>query len=180
MDNAAILGAEILLIIPGNSLHDQDIEEARSLNMQSIEIICQYSRDYDFQLGLEPANPFVTDLVNTAADAMEIIQKLNRENLGIVLDTGHMNLVNELPQDSIDILGDRLLQIHINDNDGKQQQNLVPGEGIFRFNDFLQSLMESGFEGNISAELGWHYTPSPEQPAKLTAQYLRNWIRNWA
>jgi protein FrlC len=178
MDNASHLGAKILLVIPGKSLHDQSLEDAWKRNLESIEIICKYSESYDFALGLEPANRFVTDLVNTAADALEVLNQINHEKLGVVMDTGHMNLVEEKPSDSIALLGKNLLQIHVNDNDGIEQLNLIPGDGTFNFSEFIRLLTHSEFSGCISAELGWRYTSNPESPVKLTASRLRDMIPN--
>ena len=178
MDSAAILEAEILLVIPGKSLIDQDLEDAKRRNIESIEMVCHYSQDYDFRLGLEPANAFVTDLVNTATDAIKIVDDLNFENLGVVLDTGHMNLVKDSPENAVRVLGDCLLQIHTNDNDGVHQLNLVPGDGNFDFPNLIDTLQISGFRGYLSAELAWDYSSNPEPFVKLAAKRLRELIDN--
>lgn len=178
MDNASLLGAHILLVIPGKSLHDQSLDDAKQKNLESIKILCERSESYNFYLGIEPANRFVTDLVNTASDAMEIISEVDHERLGVVLDTGHMNLVEEQPSESIDILGDRLLQVHVNDNDGIEQQNLVPGDGVFDFQGLIDLLRQSSFSGCLSAELAWGYCSDPEPPVRLTANRLRKMLAN--
>jgi sugar phosphate isomerase/epimerase len=145
--------------------------------MDSIDAVCQHAFQYDIILGVEPANRFVTDLVVTAADAMAVIDELGHANLGVVLDTGHMNLGSEATQEAIELLGDHLLQFHVDDNDGLQQQNLVPGEGTFNFRELIDALYQTDFDGVLSAELGYHYTLEPDPAVQLTAQRLRQVLR---
>ncbi len=161
LDNAVTLGADILLIVPGRSLHSQSVEDARQRLIDSMDTICRDAAQYPIQLGIEPANIAVTDLVLTSGDALGIINLLQHGNLGVVLDTGHLNLTQERIEDAIEQLGSSLLQVHVNDNDGKRQQNIIPGEGTFDFEHFVQLLDTSGFDRFLSIELGWDYTLDP-------------------
>jgi protein FrlC len=173
MDNAVELGSPILLVVPGRTIYGQDREDGSKRLADSIDAVCQHAFQYDIKLGVEPANRFVTDLVVTAADAMRVIDELGHANLGVVLDTGHMNLGSETTQEAVELLGDRLLQLHVNDNDGMQQQNLVPGEGTFNFRELIDVLYQTDFDGVLSAELGYHYTLEPDPAVQLAAQRLR-------
>jgi protein FrlC len=176
-DNAAELGSPILLVVPGRTLYGQDREDGLQRLADSIDTVYQYALQYDIKLGLEAANRSVTDLVVTAADAMRVIDKLGYANLGVVLDTGHMNLGSETTRQAVELLGDRLLQFHVDDNDGIQQQNLVPGEGTFDFREFIDVLSQANFDGTLSAELGYHYTLDPDPAVQLTARRLRQLLR---
>lgn len=168
LDNAAILGADILLIVPSRSLHGQPAEDARQRLTDSIDTVCRAAAGYPVRLGIEPANPAVTDLVLTSEDALDIINTLGHTNLGVVLDTGHLNLTGERVEDAMARLGSSLLQFHVNDNDGNRQQNLIPGEGTFDFKHFVRLLDTIGYNGFLSIELGWDYTLDPV-PAVTTA-----------
>jgi len=160
-DNAAILGAELLLVVPSRSVYGQKQEEAFNLILDSINTVCEYCEQYDFKLGIEPANKAVTDLVITHKDALKVIRQINHPSLGVVLDTGHMYLNRENLVEVIGALGSLLLQFHVNDNDGKQQQNLIPGDGSFDFSSFIKDLSEAEYDDFLSVELGWHYTLDP-------------------
>jgi len=178
MDNAVALGAPILLIVPGRTLHGQSVEDAHKRLVDSIEAVCQHALQYDITLGVEPANRFVTDLVLTATDALGVIGEVGHNNLGVVLDTGHVNLGMETIQEAVDALGDHLLQWHVNDNDGAQQQNLIPGEGTFDFHELIRALRQKGFDGALSVELGYHYTLEPDAAVQLSAQRLRQMLQD--
>ena len=71
-------------------------------------------------------------------------------------------------------LGDRLFHVHIDDNNGVQDQHLVPGEGVFDFTGFVVALREVEYRGFLAAELGWEYTIEPDPPARLTVERMRD------
>jgi sugar phosphate isomerase/epimerase len=117
----------------------------------------------------------VTDLVNTAQDAMQIVSELGYANLGVVLDSGHVNLSPETPKEAIQILGSRLFQVHINDNDGKRQQNLIPGFGTINFKEWITLLRKAGYTGYLSAELAWDYSLDPISAVKESIDRLNRY-----
>ena len=176
-DNAAILGAKILLVIPGHTLYGQRVEDAHLRLLDSIDWICRYASQYDLSLGIEPANKMVSDLVNTSSDALKIITELKHDNLGVVLDTGHLNLTKESVEAALKNLGSLLLQVHVNDNDGLQQQNLIPGDGTIDFQGLIGLLSATGYSGFLSAELAWDYSLNPVPPIRKTAERLRDLLQ---
>jgi protein FrlC len=173
VDNAVILGAGIVLLVPGCSLHGQDVQDAHRRMVDSIDEICRYAAQYGVRLGIEPANPVASNLVNTASDALAIINELRHPSLGVVLDTGHINLVQESAQEAIECLGNLLLQFHVNDNDGRRQQNLIPGEGTVDFGGVIRLLRAAGYGGFLSVELAWDYTANPISAVTEAARRIR-------
>jgi fructoselysine 3-epimerase len=176
LDNALELGAQVLLVIPGRSLHGQDVQEARRWLLDSLHTICSYTESADIKLGLEPANMAVTDLVNTSQDAKQIISELGYANLGVVLDSGHVNLGTETPKEAIQLLGSRLFQVHINDNDGRRQQNLIPGLGTIYFEEWIRLLNKEGYTGYLSIELAWDYALDPLPAVKEAFDWVKELI----
>lgn len=179
VENAAALGADTVLVIPGKTMNGQSRTDAWKRLLESIERIASCAGEHKIKLGIEPANAMVTDLVNTSADALEIINTLGKENLGVVLDTGHLNLTREPLEQAIKLLGSSLIQIHLNDNDGRHQQNLIPGDGTFDFEALANTLAETRFTGFLSVELAWDYTSNPipavEESAKRSRAFLAKW-----
>ncbi|MBN1264679.1 MAG: TIM barrel protein [Anaerolineales bacterium] len=174
-DNAAILDAKILLIVPGHSLAGQTVSDARSRLVESIQTICEYCEQYSFRLGIEPANSSVTDLVVTHEDALEIIGLIGHQLLGVVMDSGHLFLNGEKLPDIFRNLRRLLLQFHVSDNDGQSQQNAIPGEGKFDFPAFFRELELQQYTGFVSAELGYHYANDPLPALRETLKRLKNW-----
>ncbi|NPV87615.1 MAG: sugar phosphate isomerase/epimerase [Anaerolineae bacterium] len=177
-ENAAILGASYLLICPPRLLHGQTPAEGWNLFAESLKIVCDEAERLSLKVILEPVNVAVFDLINTAADAMKMVHQLNRSNLGVVLDTGHLHLSNETFDQALDILSEKLFLVQVNDNDGKRQQNLVPGDGTFDFKAFFSALRQRGFDGVVSAELSADYALNPDPPVQETIRRLRAWINS--
>jgi sugar phosphate isomerase/epimerase len=165
MDNAVQLGAPILLIVPERSMEGQSHKDALDRLIDSVVQICDYAEQYDIRLGLEAVNHFVSDMVRTSSEAMKVIAAIEHERLGVVIDTGHINLSSETIVEAIAIPEDKLLQVHVNDNDGQHQQNLIPGEGTFDFHELIRELRNAGYEGVLTVELGYHYTFDPTPAA---------------
>jgi protein FrlC len=178
IDNAAILGAPIVLVVPDNSLYGQTKADSLQRITESIDVVAQYARPYDLKLGIEILYYDETDLVNTADDALNIINELGHQNIGAVLDTGTLNLSKESPVEILAKLKERMLQVHVNDNEGgHKQQNLIPGEGTYDFRSLIQVLKEHGYQGFLSAELSKEYADDPEPALRTTAERLRGWLQ---
>lgn len=178
VDNAAVLGAPTVLVVPDHSLFGQSREDSLRRLIDSIGVVADYAGQYDgLRLGIEVLYYDETDIVNSADDALAIINHLPYDNLGVVLDTGTLNLSKEEPAAIFDKLDGLILQIHANDNMGNhKQQNLIPGEGNYDFAGLLRFLNDRHYEGFISAELTKEYADDPEPALRTTAERLRGWM----
>jgi len=177
VDNAAVLGTKIVLVVPDLSLHGQTRATSLQRMMESLDKVAQHASQYDLKLGIEVLYYDETNLVNNSDDALHIIRGLGHANIGVVLDTGTLNLSKESPQDIIDKLNGLLLQVHVNDNHGgEKQENLIPGEGTYDFMGLIQVLKENDYSGFLSAELSKEYSDDPAPALHKTAERLRAWI----
>jgi len=178
IDNAAMLEAGIVLIVPDLTLYEHDREDSLQRLVECIDRIAQYASPYNLELGIEVLFYDETDLVTSADDAINIINQLGYENLCVVLDTGTLNLSKEQPEDIFSKLNNLVKQIHVNDNDGnKMQQNLIPGDGTYDFKSLIQFLNTIDYTGFLSAELSKHYADDPEPALRTTADRLREWMQ---
>jgi len=179
LDSAALLGASIVLVVPDHSLHGQAKEDALSRLTESIDVLAQYASQYDLKFGIEVLYYDETDLVNSADDALHIIDQLGHSNLGVVLDTGTLNLSKEAPEEILTKLDGLMLQVHVNDNHGgHKQQNLIPGDGTYDFGSLIRVLREHNYSGFLSAELSKGYADDPEPALRTTAERLRTWLES--
>lgn len=178
VDNAAILGAPVVLVVPDLSLFGQSRLDSLHRLIESIDTVARHASAYDLKLGLEVLYGDETDLLNTADDALYIIRQLGHANLGVVLDTGTLNLSKESPEDIFTKLDGLVLQVHVNDNQGvHKQQNLIPGEGTFDFPGLIKVLKRHDYTGFLSAELSKEYAQDPEPALRTTAERLRAWMQ---
>ncbi len=77
-------------------------------------------------------------LENTWDDRPEIMLHLAGmlpgDNVRFCLDTGHVNVFSRLPVGRWwEMIGDRVVALHLHDNDGLSDDHLAPGEGSFDF-----------------------------------------------
>ncbi len=176
IDNAVELGATSVLMVPGRSLHDQGREDAWARMSESLATVAELGAAAGVKVGVEAVNRYVSDLVVNASDALRLIQPLARDNLGVVLDSGHIHLAGQSGVEDVRALGNLLFQVHLNDNDGKKHQGLVPGEGSFNYQPLLEALVESRFDGFLSVELSWDYSIDPEPHVAFAAKRVRGWM----
>jgi protein FrlC len=178
IESAITLGTDTLLVIPDHSLNGQTKDDCLKRTEESIDAIARHASQYDgLKLGLEVLYYDETDIVNCADDALRIVKDLGHSNIGVVLDTGTINLSKE-PLDGIFTALDGLvLQVHVNDNAGvSRQQNLIPGEGTYDFKELIRFLHSRQYTGFLSAELSKEYADDPETALRTTAERLRGWM----
>jgi protein FrlC len=179
IDNALMLGAGMVLVVPTHSLHNQSLENARERFTSSLETICSYAEPAGIRLGMEVVYPRLSDYMGSVQDAIDLIKAVGSSCLGVVLDTGHLNISGEPVAEAIQSLGSLLFQVHVNDNDGTQQQNAIPGEGTHPFSTTINLLRQSGYDGFLTLELGWNYSFDPSPAVKESLSRLREFIAIW-
>jgi sugar phosphate isomerase/epimerase len=174
IDNACTMGANHVLIVPSPLLHGQTEAEARRLFLLSMEHVLEYAQPRGMRLGVEVLNPHLSGYMCYVNQATELIRSLAAPALlGIVLDTGHLNLSGEGFARALDMAGDSLYQIHINDNDGREQQNSIPGKGTFAFEDMCRELEVRKYQGFLSFELGGQYAGEPSAALSAGIRYMQ-------
>ncbi len=177
IDNAVQLGAQSVLVVPGRSLHGQTRDDAWARMSDSLATIAEVGAAAGVRIGVEAVNHYVSDLVINAEDALRLIRPLGRDNLGVILDSGHIHLAGETGVEQVRALGGLLYQVHLNDNDGRKHQGLVPGDGSFNYQPLLETLSEMNFSGFLSVELSWDYSVDPEPHIASAAQRVRQWMK---
>ena len=110
----------------------------------------------------------------TSSDLLALIDAAGGKNLGICLDTGHLNVVNargvsESQHDFIMNAGARLKALHIADNDGSSDMHLMPyGRGRIDWKSVMMSLAEVGYDRLFNLEIpGESRAPLEVKIAKL-------------
>lgn len=84
-------------------------------------------------------------------DIMKIINDFDSPWLGVCLDTGHAKLAGGL-QENLEVVKERLFDLHINDNTGVRDSHLQAPYGTIDWSLFLKSLEKTGFDGPMNIE----------------------------
>ena len=125
------------------SANEKEIFAAKAVPLMTL--LCKKAADYGIQLVLEPLNRYSTPYCATAKDAIAIAQQV--DSLGILLDTFHMNIEEDLFKDAIQSSSMLLRHMHFADNNRK-----MPGFAHIDFSTVIKSLNEIGYDGYISFE----------------------------
>jgi protein FrlC len=179
--NATKIGAEFVLVVPTNLIHGQTVDDARGFFVESLGKVVREAEKESTKLGIEIVYPILSSYMKSTQDALQVIHELgNPDCLGVVLDSGHLNLSGENPESAINNLGNRLFHVHVNDNNSKVQSNDIPGEGTFDFLHFLRLLHKYNYDGFVMTELGWHYSFDPVTPVRRALERMRAFIQEAA
>jgi D-psicose/D-tagatose/L-ribulose 3-epimerase len=109
--------------------------------------LAQRAADVGITLGLEVVNRYETNLFNTAAQALELVAEIGATNVGVHLDTYHMNIEEDDFDEPVRLCGDKLVYVHI----GESHRGYL-GSGNVDFGTFFRALRESGYAGPIAFE----------------------------
>jgi len=123
----------------------------------------------DVKLIIEPINRYESDLVCTVQEGMELMENVEYENVGLLLDSFHMNIEEPSIYESIKIAKDRLYHFHIADSN-----RWYPGAGHLDFPKIINVLKEIEYQGFVSAEI--LPFPNPDEAAQQTVKYMRNLV----
>jgi len=106
---------------------------------------------------------------------LEIFNKINSNKLCFCYDSGHDNCYNG----NIDILsemGQKLVALHLHDNDGSDDFHRIPGNGTIKWNLVLEKLRKIKYTGIFSLEVSQVY-PFPE-PYETPELFLKRAYEN--
>ena len=98
-------------------------------------------------LGVEPVNRYESNLVNTAEQALGLIDEIGAENVVVHLDSYHMNIEEDDLASPVRVCRDRLGYVHI----GESHRGYL-GTGTVDFPVLFGALAEAGYRGPITFE----------------------------
>lgn len=147
--NAIVIIGLLRGITPDGQSHQQSMDYL----VEALQSCCLTAAEQGVRLALEPLNRYETDLVHTVADGLDLVERIGAENMGLLLDTFHMNIEEPSIEESIRICGDRIFHFHVADSN-----RWHPGAGHLDFGSILATLYGVGYEGFVSGE----FMPLPD------------------
>jgi len=151
VDLAAELGAASLSTHVGYGLPPDDARPAALARQdETLDELEAYVLSTPVAICLETLTARESDTPN--AQLVDLTLRRPAAGFGFVLDTGHSNIAGDL-EGLAEKVGRRLLNLHLNDNDGRGDQHLVPYGGTIEWTPFMQGLRNSGYEGPLTLEV---------------------------
>ncbi len=127
---------------------------------------CAEARPHHVRIALEPINRYETTLVNNAKQGMDLLERIGADNMGLLLDTFHMNIEDAVIEEAIRACGDRIFHFHVADSN-----RWYPGAGHLDFASILNALEATGYQGHVSGE--FMPLPDADTSAQKGIAYLR-------
>jgi sugar phosphate isomerase/epimerase len=163
--------------------------ELRALYLKRFTACADVLARSHVRLGLE----FIGPLHLRRAEPYEFIWRMpemlafTREcgpNVGLLLDVWHWHHAGATTQDILDAGKDRIVHVHFNDAPNlppdqiRDNQRLMPGEGVINLVGFLRALQQIGYQDALSVEVfGRAKDMTPEDAAKLGLETSRAVMR---
>jgi D-psicose/D-tagatose/L-ribulose 3-epimerase len=150
IDTAHALGAELVTGIIYGALgqHAHPVSKAgRSNAVAALERVAGRAADRGINLGLEVVNRYESNLLNTAEQALDLIEQIGVDNLVVHLDTYHMNIEEDDLESAVVAAGARLGYVHVGEN-----HRGYLGSGHIDFSRLFQALARIGYAGGITFE----------------------------
>jgi D-psicose/D-tagatose/L-ribulose 3-epimerase len=106
-----------------------------------------YAAERGIRLALEPLNRFETDLINTTKQALELVGLIGADNVGLLIDTFHMNIEEKSLGEAVKLAGPRVFHVQVSENDRG-----TPGSGHVPWADFFEALSDINYRGQLVVE----------------------------
>lgn len=166
------LDCRLLVVHPLMPFLDEeghDAETVLGMNLGFLGAVADYARYYGVTVCLENL-PFRHHPLATPGEIRDFVEDMDLDNLRVCLDTGHCNVRGFPAGDAVRLIGPGLLQcLHVHDNDGREDQHRMPGEGTIDWEDFRQALRDIHFQGALSLE----WTPRDQADELLGVRKAR-------
>jgi sugar phosphate isomerase/epimerase len=155
----------------GTLAGDPDLRRRqRGWFLEAIQECAEFAGPLGVQLGIEPLNRYETNYLNTVAEALEFVVEADRPNVGLLLDTFHMNIEEPSLDAAIAVAGDRLVNVHLVDSN-----RWAPGFGHTDLKSVVSKLRAIGYDRFLSMEI--LRLPSAEEAAAQALKHARELLR---
>ncbi|MGH3948542.1 MAG: TIM barrel protein [Pseudonocardiaceae bacterium] len=128
-------------------LPQDERRQQRAWAAESIREVADYAADRSIRLAIEPLNRFETDMVNTVEQGLELCAAVDRANVGLLIDTFHMNIEEKNLGDAVRMGADKVYHVQVSENDRG-----TPGSGHVPWSEFFGALDDIEYDGQVVVE----------------------------
>ncbi len=176
--SARELDCNLLLPVPSTRSVEMDkinVIEKTAESLGKLADACSHDIKLGFEfLGMRNCS------INNLRDAVEIVERVGRSNVGLTLDTFHLYLSGTDFSDVAKLDRMQIFIVHVNDcepgsvSEMTDANRLFPGQGVINLPSFSSSLREVGYDGYLSLELlrPAYWKQNPEEIAKAGRESL--------
>ena len=152
IDFATVVGAKIIIAVPSpvgrtTKPEGKSIEELTENAVANLRQAADYAQKKGVKIAIEAINRYETYFINTLSKALDLVKKVDHPAVGVMADLFHMNIEEGSLTDSLYMIRDYLLHVHIADNTRE-----AAGMGHTDFKEVIRVLKNIGYEGSLTME----------------------------
>ncbi len=155
---AAEIGCPYIVVVPGKLPENAAKAEIMEESVRVLNELADIAEKYNVGLAFEFLGQ--TDCsVQTLDFCREIVEKVNRKNVGLVIDTFHFYAGNSTLEAIETLDPDKLFIFHINDAEKLPKEELTdahrlyPGTGILPIKEIKEKFDKIGYDRMVSIEI---------------------------
>lgn len=174
---AGLLGVEQIVVHPFSV---PDKSKQLEYNIEFFNRLAPVCREAGTKIAIENMfgrhsceNVITPSVCSYPEEMIELYEALDPECFTLCLDSGHCALLKRNPADYPRALGGkRLHALHVQDNIGQDDIHTIPYQGNIDWTDFMQSLADAGYTGDLTFEVGGKlFTPYKDKPDMQQAYF---------
>ena len=117
---------------------------ANELGINRLKKLASFAEENGVQIALENLE---------CPDYLDVVfPRLNNPSVGLCYDIGHENCYSK-KWDILEKYGNRLMALHLHDNNGIDDQHLIPGDGIVDWEKLKSAVTKLNYSGSLSLEI---------------------------
>jgi len=151
VDATAAMGAQVFTGVTYSALGRRlDRRPTRADSERAAEVmrdVARHAAQRGVTLGIEPVNRYESFLINTAAQALSLLELIDESNVGIHLDAYHMNIEEDDFRAPVDLVAEHLVHFHLSES-----HRGIPGRGTVDWEAIMGALSDAGYDGHVGLE----------------------------
>ena len=172
---ADFFGCKNISVPPGGPMGEISREKAMTLFHQGLERVAPLAQELDIMILVEPEPDL---LMENTREFKEFIVDVKSPAIGVNFDIGHFFCAGENPSGAFEELFEWIGHVHLEDIASSREHNhLILGHGAIQFQEVFKTMINLGYEGDVSLEL-YPYVDRPEEAGRESLEYLRALLRD--
>lgn len=177
---AGELGVKAIVIHAGFHLYDNNFRKCLEDNMEYYKPHLELAARYGLSVAVEnmfdrtdPSRKCRRDrFAARTEEIIEIVDRLSEQydNVGICWDFGHANMMGWNQPQALEMMGERLIATHVQDNYADSDHHLLPCHGTIEWEPIMKTLKKIDYKGVFAYEThkAAERVPEPVIDALLT------------
>jgi protein FrlC len=174
---AELLGAEAVLVTPGDSYRNESPEAAYAYTVENLNSLGKKAAEGNIKLFLEHLTAETTSIATKAKELWKLKCDIGLDNVICMMDTDMMSRYHETAEDYLEATHGRLGHVHL--VDGMPSGHLALGDGVLPLRSYLDSLEKADYRGYLTLEiLNERYYLNPNAAVQKSVEWLENYLNS--